>query len=228
MGKVLAVKQRSLRNGVLSLAAVSLLAACGSDRQSDPILDAVVGLASGLVGSGGEAAPGPVMDRAAISASEVPLILAIVQDRGTQAVLYPVGSNGPVTTWSTADAATLAVREGIVVGTRGLGNDLMSAAAPGRAQVLTGEGTHQRSYFILDGEDRTQREDFTCILSRHPATRIEIIERSYEVREVKETCTGTENAFANRYWITASGQIAQSIQWLGKDVGFLQLADLSI
>ncbi|MFC7702919.1 YjbF family lipoprotein [Plastorhodobacter daqingensis] len=225
MGKVLAVKKAT---GLFALTAALVLAACGNQQTSDPIVDTIKALAGGLLGGGGAVEPAEPVTRAMIESSDVPMLMALVPSRGAQALLYQVGRNRGVAIYSTADASTLSLRDGILVASRGLGNDLMSAAVPTAAQVLSGSGSHNRSYFTLDGEDQTQRADFTCVLSRHASEPVDIIERRYAVHEVKETCSSSEHAFVNRYWIDGGGSIVQSIQWLGTDVGFLQLADLSI
>ncbi len=226
MGKVLAVI-RMFRPFVAFLASAFVLSGCGNQPGGDALTQALTGMAGELVGRRGEAEPAQPLTRAMIEASGQPMMLAIAPSRGTQALLVPVARNRGVDVWATGDSATLSLRDGIFIASRGLGNDLMSAAAPSGAQITAGAGNTSRSYFTLDGEDRTQRADFACTLSRHAAAPIEIVERQFEVHEVKETCIGAENGFVNRYWIDRRGRIVQSLQWVGTDVGFLQLADLS-
>lgn len=204
-----------------------MLAACGNQPSAGASPGSVLAALRGAVMPAAAPQPAPAITRAEIAQSPVPLLQVAIPSRGAEAVLYPAGQNAGATTWATADGSTLALRGPVLVASRGLGHDLMSAAAPAGAQIIAGQGTHRRSYFTLDGADRTLQQDFNCVLSRHEAAPVQIVERSFAVHEVKETCTGAGTAFVNRYWITGGGRIVRSIQWLGTDVGFLQLTDLS-
>ena len=79
-------------------------------------------------------------------------------ETGAVAVLGPVSRSGNVTVWQTLDGITLSFQRGVLIATRGLGDDLMSADVEGALDLLRGRDDggyypHIRSY--LDGEDRT-------------------------------------------------------------------------
>ncbi|MFD1913271.1 YjbF family lipoprotein [Halodurantibacterium flavum] len=208
------------------LISLLLLASCGNDPSGGFRLG---GLGAAVKDAFGGPQPEPVapVTRAEIAQSPVPLLQVAIPSRGAEAILVPAGRNAGVTTWATADGSTLALRGGVLVASRGLGHDLMSAAVPTDSQILAGQGRHSRSYYTLDGADRTVRHDFSCVLSRHEAPAIQIVDRLFPVHEVRETCEGPTDGVVNRYWISREGRIVRSLQWLGTDVGFLQLTDLS-
>lgn len=198
------------------------LAACSSDRNNVREFSLLrTALVQKISGTGNEFE----LTRALIDEAQMPLMLAEVKQHDVRATLIPIGQNGPVITWSAPDGTTLSLREGILVGSRGLSPDLMSAAVPSLNDLRAGK-TFTRSHYFLGHDDQTERADFTCSGQVIGQTVLEIFEHRHQVTQITESCTGPAGAFANDYWVENGGEVRQSRQWVGPTVGFLELQRL--
>lgn len=135
---------------------------------------------------------------------------------GAQATLAPVARKGNVTVWQTLDGITLSFSDGVLVATRGLGDDLMSADVDGTLSMLRGtmgvaHYPQIRSY--LDGEDRTVFRSFQCRQDEHA--------EAGQLRRITERCVSTDGEMTNIYWLNRAGEIARSRQWVSPAVSYM-------
>jgi hypothetical protein len=216
-----------LRFAACALAGLALLAGCSSEKtQIDGWTQARAVLAT-LTAKRSTAPIDPGLTRAQVDGSQLPLILLTVENRNATAALARVNTNAGTETFITADGITVTTRDGVLISSRGLGNDLMSAAVPSRAQISAGSGSHRRVHDHLDGGDVTVRHAFDCTLAGAGSETVTVVGLSWPTRVVSESCTGDSGSFENRYWIDSRGIIRQSRQWVGADVGFLRLSATS-
>jgi len=136
---------------------------------------------------------------------------------GAQAALAPVARNDGVTVWQTLDGITLSFREGVLIATRGLGDDLMSADVDGTLAILRGTNgaaqyPHIRSY--LDGEDRTVFRSFQC--------RRDARTEAGPARRITERCVSPHGGMTNTYWLDQTGEITRSRQWVSPAVNYVE------
>jgi hypothetical protein len=141
--------------------------------------------------------------------------------RGADALLTPIDVKGDVVTWSTTDGTTFTFRQGVLIQTRGLGPDLMSAEAPSVAQLLQDGGMHRRQYFFLGADDRTTRRAYDCTVAIAGQETIEIFGRSHRVTRVSEACSRPQGSITNDFWIEGD-TIRRSRQLLSGGVGFVE------
>lgn len=198
---------RSLRRSATLLIAASLALASGCDKVTSRL---------GITGQIGGVAPSPIGPER---------LRVALPERGVQATLAPVAKNGKTVVWQTLDGITLAFQQGMLVSTRGLGEDLMTSDVSNRLMMLNGQldGTyypHIRSY--LDGEYQTVFRSYQCQLqaqSREPD-----INRgnTSAARKLEETCVSPAGEFANTYWIGAAGQVIKSRQWVSPEIGMME------
>jgi len=181
--------------------AVLLLLTGGCDRLGDRL---------GLTGQVAALAPRPV------GPERLRVRLAA---KGAQATLAPVARDGAVTVWQTLDGITLSFRHGVLVATRGLGADLMSADVDTTLAMLRGatygatEGgyyPHIRTY--LDGENRTVFTSYQCRRATADAT----------ARRIEERCVSPGGAFTNIYWLDGAGAVIKSRQWVGPVIEYME------
>lgn len=209
------------------LAICTLLAACGSERDS-PVLGAARGLVLGLF-DGSAAAPADTpqpLTRAAIDAAGVPLLLVEIETVGASIVLQRIGVNGPNETWAAEGRSVILSEEGVLHATRGLAADLMAADVEGIRAILRsgGTGDAQRAMVFLNGDLTEARMGFACTLTAREAERMDLFGAPRSLTRVTEQClsaTGTE--FENRYWIDATGFAWVSDQWMGAEFGMMHL-----
>ena len=131
---------------------------------------------------------------------------------GGQAIFVFLRSNGDYDTFVTPDNKSITVREGLVTGTRGLGNDLMTVdidtAIP---RVRQAQGRATRIHRRFNGEDELVSDEYDCDYARD------------KEGWVTETCVGVQGRFENRYEFGSNGQLRRSRQWIGEVNGYLEI-----
>ena len=123
-------------------------------------------------------------------------------------------------TWKTKDEATFSQRGGVLIQTRGLGADLMSADAPSVGQLRSG-ASYQRIYYFLGADDQGTRRTYDCTASVVGSESIEIMARSHATTRVTEVCERPLGKVTNDYWIEGA-TIRQSRQWVSGAVGYVE------
>lgn len=204
---------------------VAMMVACGNEKSGPgPVAVAVGAVAKATLGRvtgkrAAEAAPAPVT-RADIEKYGIPILRAVIPSRGADALLTIGDSKGEVITWTTTDGTTFTQRNGVLIQTRGLGPDLMSAQAPSVGQLLQDAGTHQRVYFFLGGDDQGTRRTYDCTVSLVGKENIEIFAKTHNVTHVTETCTRPQGRIENEFWIEGA-TVRKSRQWTSGGAGFI-------
>lgn len=208
-----------------AIALICALSACGNQTDSLGGTDVAKALFSATTARATGTAPGNSLGltRQALEQVVTPVQLATIDQRGQQALLGELEANQDVVTWSTLDDVTVSFRNGVIVATRGLGNDLMAAAGPA---VQGRSGTVNRVYTHLNGEDQPVRRTFACTVLPRGTETIEIIEIAYVTSRVSESCTSGDLTFQNDFWLSSDQKLRKSRQWISEDVGFLTIEDL--
>jgi hypothetical protein len=218
----------AIRLAIASFAAL-WLAACGSDTGQIATISAartIATMAAGqMTGRGTPAPAGIGMTRATLANIVTPVDLVTIETSGAQGVIAKIGTNRGVETWSSVDKKTLSFRNGIILATRGLGGDLMSAAVPARTQV-TVPGTHNRRHVVLNGQDQPETLQFQCRTTAVGPDSVIVVERSYATQHYQETCSGPSGSFSNDYWAGIGGNLRKSRQWVSERVGFVVVEHL--
>lgn len=199
--------------------------ACGPLAQNQPVVRVLQGLAG--AGSGfweEEREPRNVLTRDLIDATPNDLLLFAPVNEDRASVFASVSRNGDLITWVSDEGVSLTLRDGLVIATRGLGNDLMGATSGQVYQgLVSGSGRTVRIHDYLDGEDQIVRREYACELATLRSEVIEIYQRQHQTRLMSETCTGDAGSFRNLYWIDAAGKIWQSRQWVSPRVGAVDI-----
>ncbi len=212
-------------NGALKITlAASLLgslAACGNDQDTGVfgVLSQTAGqvVADRRAPAQPAATPTSPQDAAAeaLRVNPGPLIQAGFESLGRTQVMAMTGQNGAMRTFMTPAEEALILRGGMLVGTRGLGNDL-SVAEPATEGLIragaAGTGTRIMRYFAGDGIERPLQ--FTCTVGAGPAPGVTV-----------ENCEGHGTTFQNSYMVQG-GQIAVSRQWIGPALGYVTIQTL--
>ena len=202
MGPGMALTRSILTPAALALA---LLAGCGA------VLPGLGGGKAPAVGTGS-------ITRERLESYGVPIMRATVPGLGIDTLLSPRDSTGDVTTWQSAEGFTFSFRDGVLIETRGLGPDLMSASGPTGRQIVARSNTG-RSYFYTWENDANQRRDYRCTVAGGTAESIEIYGRSHGTQLLTETCQNDTSRLGNKFWI--EGQtIRKSQQWISPKAGF--------
>jgi hypothetical protein len=159
-----------MMNGALKITlAASLmagLAACGNDDRGIGALGTLAQTAAQVVAErrapDQPAAPAKSPEEAAAEALRInsgPLIQAGFENLNRTQIMAMTGQNGAMRTYMTPAEEAVILRNGMLVGTKGLGNDL-SVADPGvTVENCEGHGTSfQNSYMVQGGQIAVSRQ----------------------------------------------------------------------
>lgn len=169
--------------------------------------------------------PDIVLTREVIDQLPTATIEAYLESRDQTAYVVPFSIRSDVVIWAAGDGAQLVMRGGLVTATRGVGRDLASSDYAATLSALAQRsGTSNRRLFLRNDEGGQDQLTLRCeTRDLGPAT-IEVVERAYNTRHVRESCRVGEGNVENDYWIEAkTGVIRQSRQWLGPALGHLRL-----
>ncbi|WP_145953415.1 YjbF family lipoprotein [Oceaniglobus indicus] len=206
----------------LMMAAAALLAGCtgGSDSGGNDVTDLGRAAIGSIAASRAAKTGGVTATDAELRSFGRPLL--VLTDLGTKsdAVIGIVSDRNGNVIWRSADGITLTLREGVVVATRGYGDDLMSAEVP---DVRRDRGSVVRDHYYLGGNELIQRARYFCTLADAGQNRVVVTGVASSARLVVETCAGEDAAFENRYWIEADGTIRKSVQWINPERGAFQI-----
>ena len=215
-----------MMNGALKITlAASLmagLAACGNDDRGIGALGTLAQTAAQVVAErrapDQPAASAKSPEEAAAEALRInsgPLIQAGFENLNRTQIMAMTGQNGAMRTYMTPAEEAVILRNGMLVGTKGLGNDL-SVAEPGTEALIragaSGSGTRIMRYLSGDGLERPLQ--FTCTVGAGPNPGVTV-----------ENCEGHGTSFQNSYMVQG-GQIAVSRQWIGPALGYVTIQTL--
>ncbi len=201
------------RYALLSLCLV--VVACG-DAVNDPLVSAVRNSVSRL--SAPTAPPASLEDQRAAVLKDIaatggqdPVLVVELPKQQAVASLVAAAQNQGATTWLDATGVSLVTRDGIVLATRGLGNDLMASDISGSlaATQSASSDSYTRVQRYLNGEGQLITLNLRCS-ARRAGTRVE------------ELCEAPETTIQNWYQISA-GRVTGSKQWIGPDIGYALL-----
>lgn len=136
--------------------------------------------------------------------------------------------SGRVDVWQSSDQAQIFLRNGVVVGTRGIGRDIIAADAGYAVNALRAgvPASGVRSFIISDGDVTTSQVAFQCELRALGADRVVIANQSFVTSHFRETCISDSPEFAdlrNDYWVEAgTGLVRRSNQWMGPVAGYFE------
>ncbi|WP_299364883.1 YjbF family lipoprotein [uncultured Paracoccus sp.] len=206
---------RHMRRAAAALA-LTLLASCsggsaeGDDGSTNGIGRTLVRVVDAQRQARAEpvAAPDPqAMAAEAMAVNPGPLILVGLEQLGATQVLALTGENRGMRTYMTKTEESLIMRDFMLTGTRGLGNDLSVAEAEQSAALIaagrSGSARRVMRYYSGDGLERPL--EFTCRIGPGPNEGVML-----------EDCVGHGISFQNSY--LPSGGVSR--QWVGPGIGY--------
>lgn len=202
-------------------AVFGLLAGCGND----PNRLSSLGQVQQIIADIGEPSTGPtaaqirtnLTPQALAQFGDAPIKIGTVETPLLSSILIGVGQNGAVSTFTTPDGVSFALNDGMLVATRGLGSDLMTAdVADSRRAIKAGGGAGiVRIHRYLDGEEQIFVRSFVCDVTPDGQGGL------------RERCQGETQAFENVYRLDAQGKIASSRQWISPERGAVVLESVT-
>ena len=138
-----------------------------------------------------------------------------------------IQANGPEHTFRLRSGPTAAFDEGILVATRGFGDDLMTMGSRGVLSVLrAGGGEIERAMETLDAQDQVRTERFACTITPAGSEEVDLGLRRATLSRLDETCRSPALVFQNIYWLDAAGTVTASRQYVSTSVAYLRANQL--
>jgi len=137
-------------------------------------------------------------------------------------------SFGTVEIWNSSFGGQIFLRNGVVVGSRGLGGDMISADADMTVRALSARAGRSalRTYTISDGDTTSTQMQFRCEIQNLGAENITIVNQVFQTSHMQEICTGGpggDKVLKNDYWVGgATGLVHKSRQWVGPTIGYFE------
>lgn len=183
----------------------------------------------------------PALTRAALNTVEGAFIEVTLERRDQLAYLHVNASRrdgdpGQIVVWRSDDNITLAMRNGVLIATRGLGNDVLSVNAQVSGDTPGPARGGEKAFHIRDRENKSLYLPLVCDLADLGPETIEIVETRYATHHLRETCeggvaggdAGRPGQVVNDYWVDArAGLVWQSRQWAGPGIGYLRVRRLT-
>lgn len=180
-----------------------------------------------MTGLGPEPAPAaPAIPPEVANAAPGDVLLVKIIARNAVAPMTKAAQNGNAITWISPGKVTMAFEDGILVGTRGLGDDLMGVDPIGvRAALNAGGGTATRRQSFLTSEDQIATRDLACTITKVGGETLQTIAGPQPTTKFEEDCKGPALEFKNSYWLSG-GTIIRSRQAVSAGIGFIQADQL--
>jgi hypothetical protein len=145
-----------------------------------------------------------------------PLLYIDVPSKRSEGFMRQFGDNAGMQTWIGAKGTSIYVKDGVIFGSRGYGDDLSIAARPTWAKLkqLAGSGkAYSASYQHWSPQEVLVTQNFSCTANRRG-------------KRITETCTSQQKSFQNTYEMDNLGALLASQQWLSDGIGAARLRRL--
>lgn len=221
-----------------ALCSATFLAACssGGEGQGNVIGAAGVQVFSAIKAKRANKGPQPVVQITAkqLANTKVAALQVNPEVRGGSDFLRLVtrrqdGHPGTISVWRATDGALLHLRGGVLVGSRGIGADIISSNANATVQAIAAarSGQGERRYFVSNGDHSDTEVVLSCDIDNLGRENTQIVNLAFTTVHLRETCLGGSNnrvRIVNDYWVQpSSGIVRRSRQWAGPLSGYFEL-----
>lgn len=163
-----------------------------------------------------------VLAREQIDAANIP-VLFVELETGQNGTLTPYPGQGVGRTWIGADGATITFNQGVLIASRGMGDDVMggTSSMPTWAK-LKSDSAYQKELRYLVGNNRSHIRRLRCnIKSVGSETTIKVWEVDFLVRKYEEKCTDNEGVLESVYYLDHRRIVRRSRQYHSESLGYI-------
>ena len=145
-----------------------------------------------------------------------PIILTSSIDRKHQATLVSLGNNEDRLTWVSSDGISLSYDNGVLIGTRGYSQDLLSLKYKNPNKLFKSNHLqYNKTHRYLNGENRYSDIEFQCTGKKMRPKSIEIVEYTLLIDKYIEKCVNDRHQYQNEYDLLAGTTVVvKSKQWI--------------
>ncbi|KIT17004.1 YjbF family lipoprotein [Jannaschia aquimarina] len=215
---------------LLAILSFAVLAGCGSEREPGGLIDLTTSSLGTLIGLGSpepESDVRPLLSPAFLEQVGKPVLLVVDVNRDQAAGFTPVATGvGNVVQWRDGSGIGVLLRSGILVGTRGLGFDLLTADVDGLIGALGRGGGEDvlRVERRLRGDSTIEVRDYLCDVVPVGSETIEFYGQSWRTSLYEERCVGEGQALTNRYWVDTTGAVRRQQVEVSDELGRFDLS----
>ena len=221
-----------------ALGALIAVSGCSSqgEGQTNPILGASKQVFGAIKASRNSDGPAPFVKVTSkqLNNTKIPAMQVNILSRGGSDFLKRIAQRndnhpGQIAVWRGSDGAQVILRNGVVVGTRGIGGDIISADAEGTIQAVRAAraGNGERRYFISNGDYSDTEVILSCDVDNLGRETTQVVHLTFQTVHLRETCVGGAEdrvRIVNDYWVQpGSGTVRRSKQWVGPLSGHFEL-----
>lgn len=159
-----------------------------------------------------------------IPGTDAPTLSLFFPSLQAQTIATPVAQNDGVVTWLSVEDRAVSFRNGVVVSTRGLGDDLMGADV-GASLAALGGGAGEwapRVHGYMSPEYQSVFMTFQCQRTASKRETVAVGTSSISANRTDELCVNDEREIQNIYWQTGNGVMVKSRQWISPRVGYME------
>ncbi|MCR8826772.1 YjbF family lipoprotein [Pseudosulfitobacter koreensis] len=171
----------------------------------------------------------PSLTRPLLNSLGAPSLEIIAAKNGRTAYLIPLAEradDGTVVIWRTAAMGQVILRDGVLIGTKGLGRDLASADATPALTAVRGlsDSSGQRVMYFRNDVNGINQMSFACEVRNLGPETIEIVGQKFPTIHLQEDCSAASGQISNHYWIDRRDiTVWKSRQWAGPEHGYFDI-----
>lgn len=213
------------------LIAAALLMGCGTQNDSNPLLLASQSAFEAFKPGGRAKAPDArdIITPQLIEDVGLSVLLVLQLDQDTAFTMLPQAANLGTVQWRTGSDLGLLRRDGIVVGTRGLGHDLYTADVEALDAAFDAGGAQDalRVNRYLTAEGVIEVEQLICAVRMVGRETLNIYGKIKQTRVFEEDCRAGGGDFVNRYWVESDGTVRKSRERISPELGVFEITRLT-
>ena len=164
-----------------------------------------------------------LLTRKQIDEAKVP-ILFVELPSGQNGTLTPYPGKGIGQTWLGADGATIALDRGILIASRGMGDDLMGSfsSMPHWLKIKHKSTGFSRELYHITGNNKISKQVFQCDIEKISDQEvIKIWDINFNLAKFEENCLNSSKKIKNVYYVDNQGLVRRSSQYHSETIGYI-------
>lgn len=164
-----------------------------------------------------------LLTRKQIDAAKIP-VLFVELASGQNGTLTPYPGKGIGQTWLGADGATITMNGGVLMASRGLGDDLMGSSSlmPPWSKIKNKKQIYSREINHITGNNKILKRSLSCDIQKIGKKEVlKIWDVNFKVSVFEEYCRNSGLKFKNTYYIDTKGIMRRSLQYHSNSIGYI-------
>ncbi len=225
-----------MRIAIGALALAMAVSACSSGGGTNPVVSAIWGKvkpgarrAAAEAEAEAAARPPIVVTFAKIKETGLAIVRARVGDDTNGVMLYARSINDNYVTFASQLQQTLTLNGSLITASRAIGFDMLSLRSDPHDPVTQNippedwPARATRDYRFTGDTPEGKLVSVSCRFIKGPAYELELLDKTFDTTIMQGQCRGDGVSFTNIHLVQADGQILQSAQWLGPDLGMVEI-----